>query len=64
MPEPSNNDPNSNYTALATSIGGASAGIFFIAAVFNHSSLWPAAAAVAALAVMGIAFAYFTGRPR
>ena len=56
-------DPESPYVKVAGAIGGASAGIFFIAAFFGGGQLWPAAAAVGALAAMGFGIAYFISKP-
>jgi hypothetical protein len=56
-------EPESTYVKLASAIGGASAGIFFIAAFFGHE-LWPAAVAVVALAAMGVGFAFLMNKNR
>jgi hypothetical protein len=56
-------ESESQIVKLAGAIGGASAGIFFIAAFFGHE-LWPAAVAVVALAAMGFGFAYLISKPR
>ena len=55
--------PENPYVKLAGAIGGCSVGIFFIAAFFGHE-IWPAAAAVGALAAMGFGFAHFINKSR
>jgi VIT1/CCC1 family predicted Fe2+/Mn2+ transporter len=57
-------EPESPLVKLAGAIGGASAGIFFLAAFFGGHDLWPAAVAVIALAAMGFGFAYLITKPR
>jgi hypothetical protein len=57
-------EPESAYVQIAVAVGGSSAGIFFLAAFFGGGQLWPAAAAVCALAAMGIGLAYFISKPR
>jgi hypothetical protein len=56
-------EPKSQYVKIAEAIGGSSAGIFFIAAFFGGGQLWPAAAAVGALAALGFGLAYFINKP-
>jgi hypothetical protein len=57
-------EPQSPYVQIAAAVGGSSAGIFFLAAFFGGGQLWPAAAAVGALAAMAIGLAYFISKPR
>ena len=57
------NEPESTYVKLAGTIGGSSAGIFFIAAFFGHEN-WPAAVGVIALAAMGFGFAFLMNKNR
>ena len=53
-------DTGSHLTGIATAIGGSACGVAALFFIFGSPlAAWPAAVAIAALAVMGMFFAHF-----
>jgi len=59
---PPDKSENKTLVNIAGAIGSAACGLAFIFVFFGSNSAWPAAAAIAALAVMGVCLAYFDSK--
>jgi hypothetical protein len=53
---------NKTLSSIAASIGGSACGVAVIFCIFGHDSGWPAAFAIASLALMGVGMAYFDSK--
>ena len=62
-PKSPKTDTGSHLTGIAGAIGGSACGLAFLFLFFSGgSAAWPAAFAIGALAVMGVAFAHYLTR--
>jgi hypothetical protein len=57
-------EPESPFIKLATAIAVAAGFIFFFASQTGRDALWPAAAAIGVICLMGVGIAYFISKPR